>query len=311
VKILIAEIADFSSEVVTSLQKFATVDCRDISEHEVVASLQEYDVFWFRLRFKLTADILAKASRCKIIICPATGLDHIDLQACAASGIIVLSLKGHINFLKNIRATAEHTVALSLSLLRHIPTAVGDTKLKKWNRNPYKGQELYEKSIGILGVGRLGSITANYFKSFGATLFGYDIKEFDESVCQRLKTMNELFRTCDLVSVHVNLTADTHHLIGRKQLECMKPGSWFINTSRGQIVDSEALIHALKSGRLAGAAVDVIENEFQPSTDRLLEYAAEHTNLIVTPHIGGNTYESFLKTEMFMVEQLKNHLNLS
>ncbi len=305
VRILIAETENFSTEAIRTLGEFAEVTCEDIQEHQILDALNKYDVFWFRLKFQLDEAIINQSNQCKIIICPATGLDHIDLQACEKKGITVLSLKGKVDFLKNIRATAEHTIALSLGLLRHIPEAAESTKNLHWNRNPYKGHELFEKTIGILGVGRLGSITASYFKAFGATVLGYDIKPFDENICQPVQHMNELFSKCDLVSVHVNLNHATRHLVGNEQFNAMKKGSWFINTSRGQIVDSKALIHALHNKQLAAAAVDVIENEFDPKKDILLEYAAEHNNLLITPHIGGNTYESFAKTELFMVEQLK------
>lgn len=304
-KILVAETENFSNEAIQALNEFADVTCEDIQAHQLLDALNTYDVFWFRLKFKLTASILTQSKQCKIIICPATGLDHIDLEACKSKGITVLSLKGKVDFLKNIRATAEHTIALALGMLRHIPAASESTKNLKWNRNPYKGHELFEKTIGILGVGRLGSITASYFKAFSANVLGYDIKPFDENICEPVANMNELFRNCDLISVHVNLNEDTYHLIGEEHFNLMKPGSWFINTSRGQIVDSAALLQALQTGQLAGAAVDVIEDEFSPKQDSLLGYAAKHNNLLITPHIGGNTYESFAKTELFMVEQLK------
>jgi D-3-phosphoglycerate dehydrogenase len=117
--------------------------------------------------------------------------------------------------------------------------------------------------------------------------------------------MTELFEKCDIISVHVNLNEQNHYLISSKQFNIMKKGSYFINTSRGQLVKSEDLIEALEMGYLKGAATDVIENEFNHKEDILVKYASTHNNLIITPHIGGNTYESFEKTELFMVEKLK------
>jgi D-3-phosphoglycerate dehydrogenase len=304
-KVLIAETESFSHEAILALSDFAQVVCKDINENEVILALKEYDVFWFRLKFKLNAKTLNQATRCKTIVTPVTGLDHIDLETCEKKGIRVLSLNGKTEFLKNIRATAEHTLALSLSLIRHIPQATNSTQQKVWNRVSFKGNELYEKKVGILGVGRLGSITASYFKAFGAKVYGYDIKPFDPAICTPLKSMNELFEISDLISVHVNLNRETKYLIGSDQFNLMKPGSWFVNTSRGQIVNSNALIEALENGQLAGAAVDVIEDEFNPSEDHLLNYCSKNNNLMITPHIGGNTFESFTKTELFMVEQLQ------
>jgi D-3-phosphoglycerate dehydrogenase len=304
-RILIAETKDFSNEAVRALEVFAKVDLIDLKQEAIVDALKLYDVFWFRLGFKLSADIIMQAEQCKFIICPVTGLDHIDLEACKQKQITVISLKGEKELLKKVRATAEHTIGLALSLLRNIPQAVNSTQNNTWNRTPFKGHELYEKTVGILGVGRLGTITSGYFKAFGANVLGFDVHPFDAQICEPVADMNELFRKCDLISVHVNLNDDTYHLIGDEQFNLMKPGSWFINTSRGQIVDSAALINALKNNRLAGAATDVIEQEFNYQDDILLQYAKLNDNLIITPHIGGNTYESFAKTELFMVEKLK------
>jgi D-3-phosphoglycerate dehydrogenase len=307
-KVIIAETEDFSPEAIKALESFAEVDCINLKKHQLVDALKNYDIFWFRLKFKLTAEIIMQAVQCKFIICPVTGLDHIDLEACEQKQITVISLKGEKEFLKKVRATAEHTIGLALSLLRNIPQAVNSTQNNIWNRTPFKGHELYEKTVGILGVGRLGTITSSYFKTFGANVLGFDINPFNVQICDPVSDMNELFRKCDLISVHVNLNDDTYHLIGDEQFNLMKPGSWFINTSRGQIVDSAALINALKNNQLAGAATDVIEQEFNYQDDLLLQYAKLNDNLIITPHIGGNTYESFAKTELFMVEKLKSKL---
>lgn len=307
-KVLIAEPEDFSTEAIDALRMFAEVDCKLIAVEDISEALNTYDVFWFRLGFKLSADIINKAEKCKFIITPVTGLDHIDLDACSKKNITVISLRGQIDFLKKVRATAEHTLGLTLALLRHIPTAVHDTQNGNWNRKPFKGNEIFEKTVGILGVGRLGAITASYFKAMGAKVIAYDVKPFEQSIGEAVNTMNELFAQSDIVSVHVNLTKDTTHLVGKAQFNQMKKGSFFVNTSRGQIVDSEALIEALENKQLAGAAIDVIEQEFNAEADLLLHYAKTNNNLIITPHIGGNTWESFAKTELFMVEQLKQHL---
>lgn len=306
--ILIAETRDFSPEAVSALREMGTVDLHDISSDEIPQALDQYDVFWFRLGFKLHATLLLQAKRCRFIICPVTGLDHIDLEACAQKGITVISLKGEIEFLKQVRATAEHTLGLTLALLRHVPAAVHAVNNNTWDRNQFKGREIYGKTIGILGVGRLGSITAGYFKAMGATVLGYDIKPFDSNICQPVNDMATLFSSCSIVSIHVNLNEQTKHLVNRQVLQLMPQGSYLINTSRGGIVNSADLIAALKNGPLAAAATDVIENEFNHTQDPLVQYAQQHSNLMITPHIGGNTYESFAKTELFMVNKLKSLL---
>jgi D-3-phosphoglycerate dehydrogenase / 2-oxoglutarate reductase len=306
--LIIAETKDFSKKAIEALEQFACVDLKDIEFHEVAEALNKYDVFWFRLGFKLTSDIILQAARCKFIVCPVTGLDHIDLKACQLKGITVISLKGEIDFLKKVRATAELTIALTLALFRNIPQAVQSTHEGKWNREPFKGIEIFEKKIGILGFGRLGQITASYFSAMGATIYVYDIKPIHSETYNVVKSMDELFLNCDMVSAHVNLTTENKYLIGRAQFDLMKKGSYFINTSRGQLVNSIDLIKAIEEGQLAGAAVDVIENEFDFRNDELLKFSSKDQRLLITPHIGGNTFESFSKTELYMVEKLKSML---
>lgn len=308
-KVLIAETNEFSKEAIVALEKFTQVDLKDIESHNLAQALNNYDVFWFRLGFRLTTALILQSTQCKYIICPVTGLDHIDLEACRQKGIIVISLKGETEFLKKVRATAELTLGLSLALLRNIPQAVDHTRAIEWNRVPFKGHEIFEKNIGILGFGRLGQITASYFDAMGATIYLYDIKPIHSEKYIVVKSMVELFQSCDLVSVHVNLTPENKHLIGRAQFNEMKKGSYFVNTSRGQLVKSLDLIKAIEDGQLAGAAVDVIENEFDFIKDPLLNFASNNQKLMITPHIGGNTYESFSKTELYMVEKLKLCLN--
>jgi D-3-phosphoglycerate dehydrogenase len=307
-KLLIAETSEFSKDAIIALEKFAQVDLKDIQINEVAEALNQYDVFWFRLGFKLTTDLILQSTQCKYIICPVTGLDHIDLEACKQKGIKVISLKGEVEFLTNIRATAEHTLGLTLALLRHIPQAYNSVKSNNWNRELFKGSEIFGKKVGILGVGRLGSITAGYFKAIGAEVFGFDIRPFDESICKSVISIENLFSTCDIISIHVNLNSSTQNLIGYNILKLMPKGSFLINTSRGAIVKSEDLIKALEDEILAGAACDVIETEFDHKNDSLVKYAAQNEKLILTPHIGGNTFESFRKTELFMCKKLANQI---
>lgn len=307
-KVLIAETIDFSEQVVQTLQKFAEVDLIDISKDDVESAFNTYDVFWCRLGFQLTSDLILGSTQCKFIICPVTGLDHIDLVACEQKGITVISLKGETTFLKKVRATAELTIGLTLALLRNIPNAVLSTRDGNWEREPFKGVEIFEKKIGILGFGRLGQITAAYYKTMGADVYVYDVKTTETDDYTFVSSMNELFSVSDIVSVHVNLTDENKHLINAEQLNRMDKGSYLINTSRGQLVRSSDILEALRSGQLAGAALDVIEEEYSHHNNMLLEYAKTNHNLLITPHIGGNTYESFTKTEMFMVEKLKTKL---
>ena len=308
-KIRIAETKNFSEEVILQLKTFAEVDVVETEKSDLTTCLASYDVFWFRLKFKIEENDFPENTQCKFILCPVTGLDHIDLAACAKRNIQVISLKGETEFLSKVRATAELTLALTLALLRQVPKAVESVNTFTWNRDLFKGHEIFEKKVGIVGVGRLGKITAGFFKAFGATVYGYDIKPFDEDICIKVNSLEELAAQVDILSIHVAYHEDTHHLINEKIFSLMKPESILINTSRGGVVDSDDLLVALKENKLRGAALDVIENEYAIEKHPLIEYAKENPRLIITPHIGGNTWESFDKTEHFLADKLMAKLN--
>ena len=308
-KIRIAEIQNFSADVVTQLQQLGEVDVMETEKHELSQCLADYDVFWFRLKFKIEEQDFPEQVRCRYILCPVTGLDHIDLKACERRGIQVLSLRGETQFLQRVRATAELTMALTLGLLRKLPYAIQSVNEYHWQRDLFKGHEIFEKKVGIIGMGRLGGITASYFKAFGADVYGYDIKTFDQTHCTAVTDIQTLVSMCDVVSVHVAYNESTHHLIDETIFNAMKPSAVLINTSRGGVVNSAHLLQALEQQKIAGAALDVVENEYDIAGNALIAYARTHDNLLITPHIGGNTWESFDKTERFLFEKLKASLD--
>ncbi len=264
--------------------------------------MEEFDVVWFRLAHRIDREILAHATRCRVLATPVTGLDHIDLIACQERCIRIVSLRGEFEFLRNVRATAELTVGLTLALLRQIPQAAASVLAGAWDRDQFRGQELYGKKIGLVGVGRLGSLVAGYFRAFGAEVLGYDPRpDFPTQLCTRVGSLAELMRQSDIVSIHVAYSDDTRHLIGRHELAELRPGAILINTARGGIVDEHALIEALDRGQLAGAALDVLDGEPAITAEHpLVAYSRRHANLLIVPHIGGNTRESFEKTECFL-----------
>jgi len=309
IKIRIAEIENFSTEVISQLREIANVDVIETEKKDLKKCLEEYDVFWFRLKFKIEESDFPENLKCKYIVCPVTGLDHIDLDFCKQKGITVLSLKGEKEFLKKVRATAELTMALTLSLLRKLPQAIQSVKNYQWQRDLFKGNEIFEKKVGIVGVGRLGTITAQYFKAFGATVYGYDIVDFDESICIKMNSLEELASMVDILSIHVAYQPSTHHLIDAKIIQYMKSTSLLINTSRGGVIQSEALLDALQKNEIAGAALDVLENEYDILQNKLIAYSTQNEHLLISPHIGGNTWESFEKTEMFLFNKLKKEIN--
>jgi D-3-phosphoglycerate dehydrogenase len=308
VRILIAEPLDFSNSALRLLNEAGEVVLG--LEGELSAAFQQFDVIWLRLAHRVTSRVIGSQPRCRLLAVPTTGLDHLDLAACESCGIRVVSLKGEVAFLRNVRATAELTIGLTLALLRKIPQALEHVRGGGWNRDLFRGQELYQKTVGIVGVGRLGSLVAGYFKAFGATVFGYDIrKDFPHDTAEQVATLDELFSRSDIVSIHVEYNASTHHLIDARLLNCLRPSGVLVNTSRGGVVDEIALLTALREKTLAGAALDVLDGE--PAVNGrhpLIQYAAKNDNLLIVPHIGGNTAESFANTEMFLAQRVVDAL---
>ncbi len=302
IKILIAEPQDFSPRAVSILQQIGQVDLCECEPGHLKQALADYDVFWFRLAHRISRELLTDDIRCRILATPVTGIDHIDLEACTEHGIQVACLRGEYEFLKKVRATAELTVALTLGLLRHVPDAAASVRDGTWNRDLFRGNELFEKTAGIVGMGRLGNIVAGYFRAFGMRVIGYDPRpDFPLDVAERAETLFELLEQCDVVSIHVKYDELTRHLFQREHFTRMKKSSVLINTSRGGIVDDNALLWALDAGQIAGAALDVLDGEPHITADHpILQYSRNHSNVLVVPHIGGNTEESFAKTEVFL-----------
>lgn len=306
-RLFIAEAQDFDRSVLEKLQRyFDVVDVRRCTQREVKEILELNDVFWFRLGFRIGRDMLSKNTRCRYIVSPVTGIDHIDEGACADFGIRIISLRGETEFLAKVRATAEHTILLALLLMRPAIRAVESVRKGVWDRDLFRGHEIFQKKVGIIGTGRLGSIAGSYFRALGATVAGFDHRDdFPYHIFERKETLEDLAAYSDIVSVHLSYTRLTHHLVNHTFFTAMKPGSFFINTSRGGIVDERALLKALRSGKLAGAAVDVVQDEYgNLANNELIKYGKEGSNLLITPHIGGNTYESFEMTENFVAEKL-------
>lgn len=247
------------------------------------------------------------------IVTPTTGLDHIDLEKAECYGIKVLSLKGQIKFLKQITPTAELVFGLLLSLLRHIPAANNDVMKGNWRRELFLGREIKEMSMGIIGLGRLGTMVSSYAKSFGMQVLACDEKEepFHDCVNSHVKrkySIIELLDESDVVSLHLPLEERNVGIIGEKEFKHFKKGAYLINTARGELIDEDALLKALEKGVLGGCAVDVLCGDSQweadvPQDHPLINYARDNSNLVITPHIGGYAIDAIMKTRAFMVGQ--------
>jgi D-3-phosphoglycerate dehydrogenase len=307
-RILVAESAGFAERAVHILSDVGTVALADLNRRDLLAALGGVSVLWVRLRHRIDAEVLAAAPALTLIVTATTGLNHIDLDEAERRGVGVMSLRGETAFLEGVAATAEHTLALSLALLRRLPAAAGHVLSGGWDRDRFKGSEICGKTVGVVGYGRLGRIVARYFSALGAAVLACDpaIDESNPPPGVESVRLPELLARADLVTVHANLHAGNAGFFGWPEFGAMKRGAWFVNTARGELVDEAALLDALRSGRIAGAALDVLcaEHDAAIGERALVRYARDHDNLIITPHIGGCTPESMQKTEIFLATRV-------
>ncbi len=267
--------------------------------------LQQIDIFWFRLGYQLNETVVDEATRCRFFVTPVTGIDHIDEILCGKLGISIICLRGETEFLKEVRATAEHTLLLAMLLLRRAIPAVKDAHAGNWRRDLFRGHELQYKKVGIIGYGRLGQIVADYFHTFGCEVGFYDTAEKDHPEhIRQFYNPEECITVCDIISLHIPFNKNNHHFFDKELLDLFTADKWLINTSRGGVVNEVALLNCFKQNQIAGAALDVLHGEPEVANHPLIEYARANPNLIITPHIGGCTYESFEKTETFIAKKL-------
>jgi D-3-phosphoglycerate dehydrogenase len=311
-RILLAEKSSFSTRGVQALSEIAPTDALDLGQDELRATIKDYDILVVRLGLHVDKSVLVAAERIRVVGTPTTGLDHIDLEAARERNVAVLSLKGERAFLDEVYATAEHTFALLLSLIRQIPSAFQAVKDYTWRRDLYRGTELYGKVLGIVGFGRLGRMVCRYGLAFGMKVLVYDPyqRTLPDGI-EACASLEDLLVSSDVISLHVPLNADTEGMFSDEQFALIRPRSVLINTSRGAIIDEAALLRALQSKSLAGAALDVLCDEHlldRIKSSPLIEYARKHANLIITPHIGGATQESVEKADLFLANKIAQFL---
>lgn len=302
----------YPKEAQRILESFAKVDYLLPNQKQIGKIIGNYEAVVAQLGVTFTENVMKQAKNLRVIGSATTATDHIDHTAAKKFGIKIISLKGETKFLKTIPSTAEHTWGLLLALIRNTMPALDDVRSGTWEGKPFAGTELKGKTLGIVGVGRLGTIVAGYGKAFGMNVIGCDLSNIPSSVCKQVK-LEPLLRQSDVVTLHVHLTEETHHLMNALRLKMMKPTAVLINTSRGKIVDQAALLKALKGKKIAGYAADVLEHEMQfgrdCSNDPLVRFAKCHRNVLLTPHIGGRTYEARMKTDVFIAARMKEALS--
>ncbi len=258
----------------------------EITPDQIKEKIGNYEIVVVRSRTTITKDMIEKANKCKIIARVGVGLDNIDVNAAETKGIRVINaVEGAMN------AVAELVLGLMLALAREIPRADRELRNGNWLKKELMGSELSGKYLGIVGLGNIGKKLARHAKTLNMNIIGYDIipvpEDFSREVGLIKTDLDTLLSSADYISFHVPFTPETRHLVNAQRIAKMKKTAYIINTSRGEIIDEEALYNALKEGRLAGAALDVFEKE--PATGNKL---ATLPNVICTPHIGAQTREA-------------------
>ncbi|OPY07571.1 MAG: D-3-phosphoglycerate dehydrogenase [Syntrophus sp. PtaB.Bin001] len=272
-----------------------------LKEEELVEIIGDYDVLIVRSNARVT-DKVIKASRLQVIGRAGVGVDNIDLEAATAKGILVMNAPSG-----NIVATAELTLALMFCLLRNIVPADRTMKEERWEKKKLIGRQLGNKTLGIVGLGRVGTEVAKRSKALGMNILAHDpflSPELAERMDVRLVSLDTLLAESDIVTIHTILNSQTRNLIGRVQLAKMKPSAFLINTARGGIVNEEALCEALREKRIAGAAVDVYTQE-PPENWSLIK----QENCLATPHLGASTKEAQEEVGFEIAEQIALYLS--
>ncbi|MBN2367473.1 phosphoglycerate dehydrogenase [Candidatus Woesearchaeota archaeon] len=284
-RILVADPVDANTVKALEDEEFLVDVKMAMGKEEFFSSINEYDALIVRGKTKVTAELLGRADNLKLVVRAGAGVDNIDLDAASKKGIYVMNCPAG-----NTVAVAEHTLALMLSLARRIPDANASLKAGQWEKKKFLGNELNSKTLGIIGLGKIGSRVAAIANSFGMEILAFDPyvnKETAEKLGISLVDKQGLIRQADYISIHTALTPETRDFITAKEMAEMKDGVCIINCARGGIINEDDLCKALESGKIRGAALDVFENE--PSVNKNL---LSMPNVIVTPHVGGNTEEA-------------------
>jgi len=275
-----------AEEGLAILRTQVDVDVRtELPEAELISIIGDYDALLVRSGTEVTADVIEAGKNLKFIGRAGAGVDNIDMDAATRKGIIVANAPEG-----NTLAATEHTMAMMLSLARNIPQATASLRKKEWKRSKFMGVELNEKTLGIVGLGRIGREVAKRATALGMHIVGYDPFIGKDKAAQfgvESMTVDDLFKVADVITVHTPLIKETRHIINAKSIATMKDGVRIINCARGGIIDEKALYDAIVAGKVAGAALDVFEEE-PPLKSPLLEL----DQVIVTPHLGASTVEA-------------------
>lgn len=308
----VLSMADVSAcpNVLDPLREVAEVTCLPAEAGLLREHIGGYDGYFASLAVRVDREILECATRLRVIATGATGTDHIDMAFAKDCGIAVLSLREDFAVLDRITATAELAWGLLLAMVRRLPWAFSAAQQGRWARDDFRGHQISGKTLGIVGYGRLGRMVAEYGKAFRMRVLACDVRDVPMEPGVERVSWDRLLNESDVISVHVHLTDETRGLLNAEAFARMKPGVILINTSRGAVIDEQALLGALHDGRVAGAGLDVIDGEWRSDLDQhpLIQYARAHQNMVISPHIGGVTVESQTMAYERIVSRLVEYL---
>ena len=273
-----------------------------IDGDELARIIGGYDALIVRSKSRVTADLIDRAPNLRVVGRAGTGVDNIDVSAATQRGIVVMNAAAG-----NTVTTAEHTMAMLLSLARQIPQAVNSTRAGRWEKSKFLGVELMGKTLGIIGLGRIGAAVAERARAFGMSILAYDPYFTIEAAHElgiEMIALDELIARADFITLHTPLTDETRYLINAAAIDKMKSGVRLVNCARGGLIDELALADAIRAGKVAGAALDVFEQEPTPVENPLLAL----DQVITTPHLGASTTEAQLGVATMIAEQVLDYL---
>ncbi|MCX5693474.1 MAG: phosphoglycerate dehydrogenase [Candidatus Omnitrophica bacterium] len=302
-KILVSDpLAQEGVDILKKVKEFQVDVKHKLPPEELKKIIKDYDALLVRSETKVTKDIIEAAANLKVIGRAGVGLDNVDLTSASKRGIIVMNTPGG-----NTMSTAEHAVSLMLSLSRNIPQADVSVKKGEWERKKFMGTEVYGKTLGIIGLGRIGTEVAKRAIAFGIKVIAYDpFLSMDRANELGIESgeLKEIFKRADYITVHSPLTADTKHIIDKNAIDCMKQGVRIINCARGGIIDEAAVLEGINSGKIAGAAFDVYEKE-PPLKDNPL---FKCDKVVLTPHLGASTEEAQINVAVEIADSVRDAL---
>ena len=301
-KVLISDKMDPRCVDIIERNPAISVDVKTtLSAEELKEVVGDYEALVVRSSTQVTDEILRAGKRLRVVGRAGVGVDNIDVEAAKRAGVIVMNTPGG-----NAISTAEHSFAMLMALARNIPQATASVRAGEWERSRYTGVELIGKNLGVFGVGKVGREVASRAAAFQMRVLAHDpfvSEEMVQSYGAQAATPEQIFSEADFITIHVHLSSQTRHMIGEEELAQCRDGVYLINCARGGLIDETALLNALNAGKVAGAALDVLEEE--PPTDPTL---AAHERVICTPHLGASTREAQANVALQVAEQVSDAL---